>query len=471
MKSDRPNILFIMADQFRVDYMGCAGAGFVRTPNLDRLAARGVRFTNCASNSPLCVPARVGLATGLDPRRTGVVDNDLFLPPEYTTYYARLRDRGYRVGCVGKLDLAKPDEYNGCRGDRPRVFGWGFTHPVEVEGKEHSIKHPAPVGPYGFWLAEKGLYERYYTERQSHTWSERMWKPSELPAETFLDSYQGCRAVEWLEDIPQDFPWHLFVSFSGPHSPHDPPREYFERYASAAMPAPVPIPADSRAGHLGPHIQALKDDPDLAANTRRSYCAYIELIDEWIGRILATLAERRLEENTTIVFSSDHGEMLWDLGMTGKSVPYEGSLRVPLIVAGPGACAGARCDALVELSDVNPTLCRLAGLPDQPGIDARSFHHCLASPESPHRVETVSDHRWWECIRTADCKLVRHWNRLPEFYDLKADPEERVNLYGEMQQKSPGRVSDMMRRLKARRLTYNPCGGPQEGFPGKAGPA
>ena len=142
--SERPNILFIMSDQHRHDYVGCAGAKFIRTPNLDSLAARGVRFTQCCSNAPLCTPARIGLASGLQPSRLGSLDNESFLPRSVTTYYQRLRDAGYRVGCVGKLDLAKPDEYNGRDGDRPCVFGWGFTNPEEIEGKMDAGTSPTP---------------------------------------------------------------------------------------------------------------------------------------------------------------------------------------------------------------------------------------------------------------------------------------------------------------------------------------
>src|SRR5689334_2809485 len=130
----RPNILYLMADQHRHDYLGCAGAEFVRTPHIDSLAARGVRFRYCCTNAPVCAPARIGLATGLQPSRLGALDNQCFLPPGVPTFYQRLRDGGYRVGCVGKLDLAKPDPYNGRYGDRPAVFAWGFTHPEECEG-------------------------------------------------------------------------------------------------------------------------------------------------------------------------------------------------------------------------------------------------------------------------------------------------------------------------------------------------
>ena len=148
----QPNLLFIMTDQFRHDYFGAARAGFVHTPHLDRIAARGVRFTQCTTNAPVCAPARIGLASGLQPSRLGALDNQSFLPRRVLPYYRRLRDHGYRVGCVGKLDLAKPDGYNGRHGDRPVVYSWGFTHPEEDEGKMHAGKSPSPRGPYGFWL-------------------------------------------------------------------------------------------------------------------------------------------------------------------------------------------------------------------------------------------------------------------------------------------------------------------------------
>ena len=156
-----PNILLIMTDQHRWDYLGCAGADFVDTPNIDRLAASGVRFTKAFTNAPVCAPARIGLATGMHPARIGTLDNSCYLPPHLPTYYQRLRDNGYRVGCVGKLDLAKPDKYNGRHGDRPAVYRWGFTHPEEVEGKMHAGQGEptAPHGPYTHYLKDKGRLE------------------------------------------------------------------------------------------------------------------------------------------------------------------------------------------------------------------------------------------------------------------------------------------------------------------------
>ena len=324
MPEKKPNILFIMADQHRCDYLGAAGAEFLRTPNLDRIAAQGVRFTQCTTNAPVCAPARIGLAAGLDPWRMGSIDNNSFLPRSVPTYYQRLRDHGYRVGCVGKLDLAKPDGYNGRYGDRPCVFGWGFTHPEECEGKMHAGQNPEPRGPYGLWLQEQGLYDKFhadYLARKSKGWIKDASHYSVLPAEAFEDIYVGRRAAAWLADIPDDFPWHLFVSFVGPHDPFDPPTEYADRYRDAEMP---PAIADAWEGKPEQTFRKRRRamEPEEVAVTRRQYCAAIEANDDQVGRMLETLEQRGMLENTVLVFSSDHGEMLGDHGLYTKSVPY-----------------------------------------------------------------------------------------------------------------------------------------------------
>ncbi|MBN1671048.1 MAG: sulfatase-like hydrolase/transferase [Kiritimatiellae bacterium] len=444
---DRPNVLFIMADQYRHDYLGCAGAEFVRTPNLDAIAARGMRFTQCATNSPVCAPARIGLATGLQPARVGSLDNRSFLPHSVPTYYQRLRDHGYRVGCVGKLDLAKPDGYNGRFGDRPCVFGWGFTHPEECEGKMHAGQSPEPRGPYGLWLREQGLYEAFhadYKRRAQQHWIRGVSHDSVLPAEAFEDVYIGRRAAEWIERIPSDFPWHLFVSFVGPHDPFDPPTDYAERYRQAAMPAPVPISPNGKPDWIVGRRRAM--EPEEVAHTRRQYCAAIACIDDQVGRILLALERRGMADNTILVFSSDHGEMLADHGLYTKSVPYEGALRVPLMVAGAGIPAGAVSAALVELIDVNPTICELAGLPPQEHIDARSLGPVLRGAAAQHRADTVSAMPNFRCIRTRRHKLVLNYNAGTECYNLESDPGEQHNIARD----DPALAQRLTRRLQAR---------------------
>ena len=443
----RPNLLFIMDDQHRHDYLSAAGASFVRTPNLDRLAERGVRFTQCITNAPVCAPARIGLASGLQPARLGCLDNNCYLPRHITPYYARLRDAEYRVGCVGKLDLAKPDPYNGRHGDRPRVFGWGFTHPVECEGKMHAGLADHPRGPYGFWLEEQGLFDRFradYAARGARGWIRDASHDSVLPAEAFEDAYIGRRAAEWIDAVPGDYPWHLFVSFVGPHDPFDPPAAYADRYRDARMPPAVRSPREGRPDWINARRRDLSDDE--IAVTRRQYCAAIELIDDQVGRIIEAVERRGMAGDTIVVFASDHGEMLGDHGLYTKSVPYEAALRVPLIAAGPGIAGGRTSDALVELIDVNPTLCALAGLPAREGLDAEDFSAVLTGERPAHREEGASALREFRLVRTADHKLVAHHTGETELYDLAEDPDERKNIAGER----PDVVRAMGRRLRQR---------------------
>lgn len=425
----RPNVLHIMADQHRFDYLGCAGADFLRTPNLDRIAARGVHFTHCVTNAPVCAPARIGLATGLQPCRIGSLNNSSYLPRSVPTFYQRLRDHAYRVGCVGKLDLAKPERYNGRYGDRPCVYGWGFTHPEECEGKMHAGCSPTPIGPYTYWLEERGLLQKFYEDYRSRAakgWNVGVSHDSVLPADAFEDAYIGRRAAEWVGNIPDDFPWYYFVSFVGPHDPFDPPTEYADRYRNAPMPPAIEHKAEGKPAWVINRNRGAT--PEEVAVTQRQYCGAIELIDDQVGLILEALNERGMLDNTYILFTSDHGEMLGDHGIYTKQVAYEGSSRVPLLVAGPGIEGGRTSEALIELIDVNPTICELAGLPPQEDIDANSFGPILRGEAAAHRSNAVCCLRNYRCIRTDSHKLIENCNDITELYDLTEDPQELNNI-------------------------------------------
>ena len=432
-ETSRPNILFIMDDQHRHDYLGSAGASFLRTPNLDGLAARGTRFTQCTTNCPVCVPARIGLATGLQPLRAGVLQNGFgSSPPGLPMYHQRLRDDGYRTGCVGKLHLGGSGPL-GRKGDRPSAFQFGFNHPTECEGKIGAGNTPTPTGPYTHYLQELGLFEAFYRDyqqRAARAWTRVAWsldaRDSVLPSEAFEDAFIGRHAAEWIRQVPDDYPWFYFVSFVGPHDPFDPPTEYADRYREAEVPAPIPSTMDGKPNWIRQRV--LSVEANEVAITRRQYCASTELIDDQVGSILEALEQRGMAENTYVFFSSDHGEMLGDHGIYSKFVPYEASLRVPLIAAGPGIQQGLVSDALVELIDINPTLCELAGLSQQEQIDALSFMPILRGMADEHRNESVSAIDNFRCIRTRDHKLIWNYNDLAELYDLRSDPEELHNI-------------------------------------------
>ena len=446
-QTDRPNILFIMDDQHRFDYLGCAGADQVNTPNIDALAARGVHFTQCTTNCPVCAPSRIGLATGLQPSRIGCTENNCFLPRSQPTYYQQMRDHSYYVGCSGKLDLAKPDPYNGRNGDRPATYMWGFTHPIEIEGKMHAGHSKVPQGPYNHFLHERGLLEPFvddYTRRAKEGYSISA-HDSVLPTEAFADVYIGQRAAQWIDDIPGDFPWHMFVSFVGPHDPFDPPTEYADKYRNAKMPDPTPANLPGKPNWLKSKV---KDGltPEKILETQRQYCAAIEAIDDQVGEILAAVERRGMTDNTYVIFASDHGEMLGDHGLYTKSVPYEASVHVPLIVAGPNIEGGRVSDALVELIDINPTICDLAGVPPLSNIDAKSIVPILRGETEDHRTETVSAIHNFRCIRTREHKFVANTNDINELYDLIADPREEHNIID----KQPEIARDLSSRLSAR---------------------
>ncbi|MCY4537429.1 MAG: sulfatase-like hydrolase/transferase [Chloroflexi bacterium] len=444
---DAPNILLIMTDQHRWDYLGCGGADFVDTPNIDRLAASGIRFAKAFTNAPVCAPARIGLATGMHPARIGTLDNNSYLPARLPTYYQALRDSGYRVGCVGKLDLAKPDPYNGRHGDRPQVYRWGFTHPEECEGKMHAAQGDpsAPHGPYTHYLKDRGLLQAFWNDyrmRARQGWILGASHYSVLSTEDFEDSYIGRRAAQWIETIPDDFPWHLFVSFVGPHDPFDPPREYAEQFRNRPMPDAVPKNRNGKPQWIRNRQQEFSAEE--LARIRRQYCALIKLIDDQVGALLDALAARDMLENTYIIFTSDHGEMLGDQGLFQKQAPYEPSIHIPLIVSGPGIERGAVSDALVEMSDLNPTICALAGVAPAPDMDARSFDQILFGEQREHRTEIVSALMNFTCLRTRAHKYVDNRDDMPELYDLQNDPGETRNIAEDC----PDQVATMRDRLQ-----------------------
>ncbi len=450
--SANPNLLFILDDQHRFDFLGLEQSG-VATPHLDALAAQGTRFTHCCVNAPVCAPSRIALATGLHPWRLGCLDNHCYLPRQIPTYYQRLRDQGYQVASVGKLDLAKPAPYNGRYGRRACNFQWGFTDPLEVEGKMHAGRAARPAGPYGFHLVEQGLFARFredYARRSQAGWIQGVSHDSVLPEEAHSDSWIGRRALTWLENVTLEDPWHLFVSFVGPHDPFDPPTPWAARFRDSAMPTAVAgAPGDKPVW-----VQHRQYETTAAeiAHTRRQYAANIALIDHWVGRMREMLAARGMADNTYVVFASDHGEMLGDHRLYTKSVAYEGALRVPLILAGPDIPAGGVSHTLVELADVNPTLCEMAGVPytgnELEVLDARSVMPSVRDTSRPHRPHALAQLRNFAALRTETHKLIDNYNDRTELYDLVEDPGECHNLVEE----HPQLVSDLRAQMQARRV-------------------
>jgi arylsulfatase len=245
-RDPRPNILLLMTDQQRWDALGCVG-GWVDTPNLDRIAAEGVRFANAYTNSPVCVPARVSLATGRYPHNTGVWRNMAqTLPPDAPTWMRGVRDAGYSTSVFGKTHL---HPHQGDLRDREHlVRAWGLDHVDEIAGPRASARCRSNLTD--LW-EQAGVYEAYRADMRER-YATKPWvaRASPLPLELYADTYVGQQATAHLRAYRGRQPWLCWVSFGGPHEPWDAPEPYASRYDPAAMPEPIRHEDD---GHERPH--------------------------------------------------------------------------------------------------------------------------------------------------------------------------------------------------------------------------
>lgn len=364
----RPNVLFIMTDQQRADAMSCSSNGeWVQTPNLDRIASEGVRFSNCTTTTPICIPARVTLATGLYPHNTHVWGNlNYSLPADAQTWMRTLREMGYRTSVFGKTHL---HPHRGDLRDREHLLhSWGLDDVDEIGGPRASA---AVLSHMTARWEEKGLWQAYkddFAERFSS--KPHLVRPSTLPLEDYADVYVGQQAKNYLREYDRSEPWFCWVTFGGPHEPWDAPEPYASMYEPSSMPMPQERPhepdRDKRPqGWLDSYMERRSPvfDPGDQAAMRANYAGNVTLIDDQIGEILAVLEERGELDNTVIGFTSDHGEMNGDWGLIYKMQFLDGSARVPLLFRSPKTRSngGQVIDTPVENVSMGPTLIELAG--------------------------------------------------------------------------------------------------------------
>jgi choline-sulfatase len=447
--ASKPNIVFILADQHRGDSLGCAGHPAVLTPHLDRLASEGVVFDTCFTNAPLCMPARASLMTGQYVREHGVWNNALEADPSGPSHVRAIRDSGYRTALVGKthLYMNRPGRPH-TRDYVPVLREWGFEDVHETHGLIQSIFNDSP---YTEHLAAKGLLDVHRRHMLEYTipWLKgeaRPWedKPSPLPEEDLLDSYIGRKAAEWIRDYddPQR-PFYLQALFLGPHDPYDSPDAWRKLYRSADVPLGI---LDKPAAPVPPYVQWVLDfshgiqdmTADQMRRMRALYYAKASFIDAQVGAIIGALEGRGMLENTWVVYSSDHGDMLGDHGLTQKVVFYESALRIPLIVRPPGGMPARRAGGLCDLLDLCATLIEMAGAAPLPQSDGRSLLSQILKPGSAaHGPEgkglIVSEVVGYSQARDKRFKLAVEADTLEpvEMFDLEEDPHERRNVVSE----------------------------------------
>lgn len=410
----RPNILFVFADQLRGSSLGYVGQEPVLTPHLDAFVAQGLQFTRAVANAPVCCPMRATLLTGLHPLSHGVVTNDVRLREDVTSIADVLRKRGYRTAYIGKWHLDGPD-----RG--------GFTPPGP---RRHGFDHWAACN------CNHNYFEAFYYRDSA----EPIWIDGYEPtAQTDL-------AIDYLRGASgSTSPFCLFLSWGPPHCPYDHvPSRFRKIYDANAIP-------------LRPN--AVEANRETIAN----YYAHISALDWNFGRLLQTLDESGLSSNTLVIFTSDHGDMLYSQNHGWKCKPWRESVIVPLIARWPGHVpSGGTEHAPFGLVDMMPSLLGLCGAPIPREVEGSDFSHLFLGKTGPRPVSQLIHHhmcpktfsfREWRGVVTATHTYARLREEPWLLYDDKNDPYQQRNLIGERSARD--QQLDLERHLRARLKRIN----------------
>lgn len=424
--SRQPNLLFILPDQLRPDFLGCYGGRAIRTPHIDALAADGVRFTDAVSTSPVCVPARASLLTGLDPFSTGVIGNGLWLRPDrhalgIETWPEILGRAGYRTAAIGKMHFYPWDASE------------GFQERVIADDKRHihiEDDYAAFLRAYGHRKYHGSEHEGYL-ENQGAIFSR-------VPRELTVDRFVGRHACEFLAGYREERPFALMVGLPSPHCPYDPLPESVAEVDREALPAPAPpsptapFPAAQREAflerQLGPAngIDYREFAPEQKRRVRAHYAGLVKQVDDEVGAILAALRTSGRWDDTVVIFASDHGDLLGDHDLIAKANFYEGSCRIPLIVRAPGL-APSTCGAPVELTDLTSTLLTCAGVRPPNGWDSIPLPGFV--PDGGRRRTEQYGVLPSSCMLRSDgWKLIRYDSGESFLFHHAVDPGEQRDL-------------------------------------------
>ena len=412
----QPNFLFFFPDQQRPDWLEFNTQICIHTPNLTKVSKNGVRFTEAVTPSPLCAPARACLASGREYWNCRVPDNLSDLPLDLPTYYRSLRDGGYRVAGVGKFDLHKdtsdPANLDWHLDGSRLLKEWGFTDGIDNEGKldgsSSYLSAGKPKGPYLKFLSDKGLADVYVQEHKNAPAVLGAYT-TQLPDEAYCDNWVAENGKSIIRGFPKDTPWHMVVNFTGPHNPMDVTASMRKTVEDRDLPGPV---------------RNTKHNAEDLIRNRQNYAAMIENIDRLIGEMIEEVAQRSELDNTIIIYSSDHGEMLGDFDRFGKNIWRYASAHVPLIIGGPGIKTGIATDALVDLTDITATILDYAGCEVLPEMYGRSLRPILEGKTDSHRDVVLSGLDGWKMAYDGRYKLVEEEGESPKLFDRRGDPHE-----------------------------------------------
>lgn len=455
------NVLFILCDQLRKDSLGCYGNPYAETPNLDRLAQNSVQFTRNYVANPICMPNRHTLFSGMYPRNHGVWTNGLLVRDSGDNLMHYLSENGYQTASIGKIHF-EPD---GCGAEdgsmeseelwkkKPEMNDfhgpfWGFDY-IELADRHHGAS-----GHMVDWFRKKGGTEEMFCSKLNPNDPETGVDP--VPEELHSTAFVGERMCHYLEHIrAKDKPFFAVASFPDPHHPFIVPKSSAQRWENREVKPPIGTKeelsdrpmrylqqAKGEWSRQGVKPAAYPDGlPESAARQRFAYTyAMVEMIDTQVGRILKTLDNLGLSEDTIVVFTSDHGELLGDYGLWMKGPFFlEGLLSTPLLISVPGYQHNGAVDHLFSSVDLAPTLCGLLGLEpsyycdgqDQSaiwdaGLTETLRKSCLVEYRNGYGEKDCN----YKVLITQDYKYVYNQKGERELFDLKNDGAERTNLLG-----------------------------------------
>lgn len=419
----QPDILFIFCDQWNARYLGCAGHPQVRTPNLDALAAQGCMFEAAYTPSPVCMPARVSLVSGLYPHSHGFFCNftGRLFPAEQVTLFRALQEAGYTTAKIGKYHFHSMEWGQDYREYRAYYDQLGLNW-----AEETSTPYQGPFlnTAYSRYLRQHGYLEEFITDIGGrYVDGQYVATPSPLPPDMTPDGYVCRQSIEYLRRTPTERPLFLCASFPGPHTPLDAPGKYATMYD----PCDVTLPENFEEARC-------QYDVNEIANMMALYMGKITHLDDRVGQLVDTLRQRGNWENTIVVFGVDHGDRMGEHGIVSKCGFQDGSVRVPLIIGGPAAPIrdrGLRNASPVSLLDLFPTLIELAGGEVPEVCQASSLVPILAGEVGGvHDTvfsEIANGERFSYMARSDRWKWYGQGGR-ECLYDMKDDPWETENL-------------------------------------------
>ncbi len=429
-KPEHPNILLLMADQFRGDCLGADGNTRIQTPNLDAIARDGMRFSRAYSSVPSCTPARAGLLTGMSPWGHGMIGYGRVGEKYPVEMPGALAGAGYHTFGIGKMHW------------HPQRNGHGF-HGMMLDESSRSESVDFRSDYRAWFMNEAPCLD---PDATGIGWNSYKAGPYAPPEHLHPTMWTGNTAVRYLEGYDRPEPFFLKVSFARPHSPYDPPERFWRQYADAPLP-------EAAKGEWSARYAPKSSDKDelwhgdLGAETvraaRRAYYGSVSFIDEQVGRIMETLERRGMLEDTLIVFTADHGDMLGDHHHWRKTYAYEGSARIPMLLRWPKGLApenrGTVCDRPVELRDVLPTFLDAAGVEPSRPLEGSSLLALARDPQAPWREMLDLEHdtcydseNHWSAVTDGKLKYIYHTvDGREQLFDLEADPHETTDLAGD----------------------------------------